>query len=494
MHFRTAVLVGVLALIASVLATAGSAGATTYYQATSVSDPGNDDGVWGLFVSPGGSVVSNSDLDAEVGTTYSFVWSSGTLGSPTDDIGCWSQCDTEVTGINGSDQISGFFDASGPDQAFREDLTTQTFKVLPANSEAYGINAAGQMVGGYRNASGQERAFLWDGTTMQDLGTLGGQQALATASSATGQAVGCAQTSSGAWHPFLYQDGVMHDLGLPPGLSQACAYSVNQHGWIVGGDDVGPWTYAGPGRFNGPVPVVGAHACHAWVRDGAGTYTTIHPPAGGSCIVANHIALNDQVIGSSGGPFTWQDGTLARITKANVPFDQYIVTPPGNDFTTGFLTQLDAGWGNNLYGQLAVSATDFDAREEFDGALALLLTPITVDDENSAAITYSGAWSRIASSGAFGGFVNQSGAAGATARLTFRGKSLSVIGPKGPGLGSATIYLDGPQVATANEAAVTAQNRKRVFQMTWPTAGKHTLKIVAAGAGFELDAITVSQH
>jgi len=52
---------------------------------------------------------------------------------------------------------------------------------LGTTDEAYAVNGVGRLVGGYQNASGHERAFLWDGSTFKDLGTLGGKQAAATA-------------------------------------------------------------------------------------------------------------------------------------------------------------------------------------------------------------------------------------------------------------------------------------------------------------------------
>ena len=52
---------------------------------------------------------------------------------------------------------------------------------LGTTDEAYAVNGVGRLVGGYQNASGHERAFLWDGSTFKDLGTLGGKQAVATA-------------------------------------------------------------------------------------------------------------------------------------------------------------------------------------------------------------------------------------------------------------------------------------------------------------------------
>ena len=77
-------------------------------------------------------------------------------------------------------------------------------------------------------------------------------------------------------------------------------------------------------------PAVGVNACHAWIRSVKGVYTTIAAPSGANCIAAFHIALNNQVVGGfgSGGftgtPFTYQNGTLTRLSLANVPFDAYI--------------------------------------------------------------------------------------------------------------------------------------------------------------------------
>jgi probable HAF family extracellular repeat protein len=432
--------------------------------------------------------VSNNDGNGIVDN--SWIWQNGTqIDSPSSDIGCAALCDTEVTGLNGSDQVAGFFDASGADQGFREDMTTQTFKVLPENSEAYGINASGQMVGGYRNASGQEGAFLWDGTTLHDLGTLGGQQAVATATSSTNQAVGCAQTSSGAWHPFLYQNGTMHDLGLPPGLTQACAYSANQHGWIVGGDDVGPWMLP---ANNNIFPWVGSKACHAWIRSSAGTYATISPPIGFDCITAYHIALNNQVVGgftNSGwdaalfaNPFTYENGTLTPLTLRNLPFDGSIDGAP--------VGQLGGPvWGNNLYGQLATGAVSQDGSEPW----SVLLTPIHISDDTSPALAYRGSWSQATSAGAWGGTVHLAGAAGGSASFTFTGKTVSVIGPDGPALGSATIYIDGAKKGSVSETNSTPTDRNRIFQASFKSAGKHTLRVVAK-SGFQLDAVTTSQR
>jgi probable HAF family extracellular repeat protein len=69
---------------------------------------------------------------------------------------------------------------------------------------AFGINECGQIVGYSETASGYAHAFLWDGGTMTDLGTLGGNLSHAHGINERGQVVGTSETVSGYDHAFLW--------------------------------------------------------------------------------------------------------------------------------------------------------------------------------------------------------------------------------------------------------------------------------------------------
>ena len=83
-------------------------------------------------------------------------------------------------------------------------------------SDVTAINSAGQVTG---QVAGH--AFLWDGTTVRDLGTLGGSSSYGFAINAAGQVTGYSryEIANTNWRAFLF-DGVIILLPKPPSCLQ----------------------------------------------------------------------------------------------------------------------------------------------------------------------------------------------------------------------------------------------------------------------------------
>ena len=124
-------------------------------------------------------------------------------------------------------------------------------------------------------------------------------------------------------------------------------------------------------------------------------------------------------------------------------------------------------------------------------APATVPAPVNVSYQDaSAAIAYAGTWSKAHYHRYAGGTVRYATARGATATLSFSGRSVTWIGPAGPTRGSARVYLDGKLVRTVDLKAGGFTARRTIFSMSWSTAGAHTLRIEVLGtAGHPLVAI-----
>jgi len=218
---------------------------------------------WGVAINDQGQVAGYSVLYDQSKNLYqpqSFVTSNGTVTSLGNlPGGRWN----EATAMNNQGQVVGYV-AFGANSGSLAPTTTHAYlysngsmkdlgTLGGSNSQASGINDAGQIVGNSTNAQGALQAFLYQKGSMQDLGTLGGVNSQAMAINNAGQIVGMANTSQpGKWlwfndetttqsqiaHAFLYQNGQMIDLNsvIPAGLGWTLisANLINNLGQIVG--------------------------------------------------------------------------------------------------------------------------------------------------------------------------------------------------------------------------------------------------------------------
>jgi subtilisin family serine protease len=110
-------------------------------------------------------------------------------------------------------------------------------------------------------------------------------------------------------------------------------------------------------------------------------------------------------------------------------------------------------------------------------------------EESSIRIDYHGTWKKQAASTASGGATRYATAAGASAKLAFKGRAIGLVAPVGPTAGSARVYFDGVYRTTVSFRAATAGSRLIMYTIGSATYGVHTLEFQLVGNGrVDLDA------
>jgi probable HAF family extracellular repeat protein len=210
---------------------------------------GNMEDTGGYGINASGQ-VTGYDMDEGAGRR-AFLWpipapfpwermqNLGTLGtSALRAIGydSWGQ------GINDSGEVTGYSTATydGPLHAFLYDgASMHDLGTLGGTtSQGYGINASGEVAGNSATTGDSAKhAFLYNGTSMQDLGTLGGTDSFGRAINASGKVTGFSRiTGSYDLHAFLDDGASMHDLGTLGG-TDSYGYGINARGEVVGWSD-----------------------------------------------------------------------------------------------------------------------------------------------------------------------------------------------------------------------------------------------------------------
>jgi probable HAF family extracellular repeat protein len=268
------------------------------------------------------------------------------------DLGTFGGYEGLALAINKSGQVAGFaqnaisdpfgyFGFGTQSRAFLwQDGLLQDLGTLGGNdANSDYLNDQGQVAGAsYTNTIPNpitglptQAPFLWENGRMLNLGTLGGNSGVPNGLNNQGQVVGQSNLSGDlVFHPFFWDEGILKDLGTFGGPSGS-ANGINDAGQVVGyGDLPGP-------------PCLG-YSCvhHAFLWD-HGIMTDLGTLPTEICSNAVSINQRGEIMGYSTPfcnsetfhPFIWENGNM---------YDLRALIVPGSDITLGeFSTLNDRG-------------------------------------------------------------------------------------------------------------------------------------------------------
>lgn len=201
-----------------------------------------------------GQVVGESTIKAPTFTAHAFI--TGPNGAGMTDLGTLGGHNSYAFGINDRGQVVGYSETNEqvvgyrgmPSVALHAFITgangvgmTDLGTLGGDESIASNINNMGQVAGYSKTTTGAYHAFITgaNGEGMIDLGTLGGSQSFASGINAAGQVVGESQTTTGAYHAYITgSNGAgMTDLNSLLNLSNGpifiSAIGINNHGQVL---------------------------------------------------------------------------------------------------------------------------------------------------------------------------------------------------------------------------------------------------------------------